>query len=80
MLAAFIDRWFAGPGTSALTVASIMTTDVSTASVTTSIAQLVPLFAAYGHRHIPVLDAQKKLAGMITQADLIRGLYRQTHA
>jgi CBS domain-containing membrane protein len=80
MLTVFIDRWFAGLASSAPTVASIMTTDVSTASVTTSIAKLVPLFAAYGHRHIPVLDAQKKLAGMITQADLIRGLYRQTHA
>jgi CBS domain-containing membrane protein len=78
VLARFIDRWFAAPG-SALTVASIMTTDVSTISVTTSIAKLVPMFAAYGHHHIPVLDAQEKLAGMITQADLILGLYRQTH-
>jgi len=78
-LATFIDRWFAGPG-SALTVASIMTTHVSTVSVTTSIAKLVPMFAAHGHHHIPVLDTQKKLAGMITQADLILGIYRQTHA
>jgi CBS domain-containing membrane protein len=61
-------------------VASIMTTHVSTVSVTTSIAKLVPMFAAYGHHHIPVLDTQEKLAGMITQADLILGLYRQTHA
>jgi CBS domain-containing membrane protein len=79
LLATFIERWFAAPG-SALTVASIMTTDVSTVSVTTSIAKLVPIFAAYGHHHIPVLDTQEKLAGMITQADLILGLYRQTHA
>ena len=78
VLATLIDRWFAGPG-SALTVASIMTTHVSTVSATTSIAKLVPLFAAYGHHHIPVLDTQEKLAGMITQADLILGLYRQTH-
>ena len=56
-----------------------MTTHVSTVSATTSIAKLVPLFAAYGHHHIPVLDTQEKLAGMITQADLILGLYRQTH-
>ncbi|QIE27633.1 HPP family protein (plasmid) [Caballeronia sp. SBC1] len=79
VLATFIERWFAGPG-SALTVASIMTTHVSTVSVTTSIAKLVPIFAAYGHHHIPVLDTQEKLAGMITQADLILGIYRQTHA
>jgi CBS domain-containing membrane protein len=79
VLATFIERWFAVPG-STLTVASIMTTDVSTVSVTTSIAKLVPMFAAYGHHHIPVLDTQEKLAGMITQADLILGLYRETHA
>jgi CBS domain-containing membrane protein len=78
VLATFIDRWFASPG-SVLTVASIMTTHVSTVSATTSIAKLVPLFATYGHHHIPVLDTQEKLAGMITQADLILGLYRQTH-
>jgi CBS domain-containing membrane protein len=78
-LARFIDRWLAGPS-STLTVASIMTTDVSTVSATTSIAKLVPIFAAYGHHHIPVLDAQEKLTGMITQADLILGLYRETHA
>jgi CBS domain-containing membrane protein len=78
-LARFIDRWLAGPS-STLTVASIMTTDVSTVSATTSIAKLVPIFAAYGHHHIPVLDAQEKLTGMITQADLILGLYREAHA
>ena len=78
-LATFFERWFARPD-STLTVASIMTTHVSTVSVTTSIAKLVPMFAAYGHHHIPVLDAREKLVGMITQADLIRGLYRQTHA
>jgi CBS domain-containing membrane protein len=79
VLATFVERWFAVPG-SPLTVASIMTTDVSTVCITTSIAKLVPIFAAYGHHHIPVLDTQEKLAGMITQADLILGLYRQTHA
>jgi CBS domain-containing membrane protein len=78
-LATVIERWLASPG-SALTVASIMTIDVSTVYVTTSIAKLVQIFAAYGHHHIPVLDTHEKLAGMITQADLILGLYRQTHA
>jgi len=79
VLVTFIERWFASPG-SALTVASIMTSHVSTVGVTTSIAKLVPMFAAYGHHHIPVLDTQDKLAGMITPADLILGLYRETHA
>ena len=44
----------------------------------TPIAELVPIFANYGHHHIPVVDAHEQLVGMITQADLISGLYRQT--
>ena len=55
-----------------------MNTDVRTVDATTPIAELVPVFANYGHHHIPVLDANQRLAGMITQADLIAGLYRQT--
>jgi CBS domain-containing membrane protein len=38
------------------------------------------VFANYGHHHIPVLDSNRRLAGMITQADLIAGLYRQAYA
>jgi CBS domain-containing membrane protein len=79
-LAIFIDRWFAGPKSTAPRIASIMTIDVSTVTVETPIAKLVPIFTAYGHHHIPVLDMHKRLAGIITQADLIRGLYQQTHA
>jgi CBS domain-containing membrane protein len=76
----FIARWLGVRKGSQSQVASIMTTDVSTVTVTTPVAKLVPIFAAFGHHHIPVLDAHEKLAGMITHADLIMGLYRQAHA
>jgi CBS domain-containing membrane protein len=39
----------------------------------------LPLFANDGHHHIPVLDAEERLAGMITEADLIAGLYREAY-
>jgi len=29
-----------------------------------------------GHRHIPVVDNERRLAGIITNSDLITGLYR----
>ncbi|MFM0308994.1 HPP family protein [Paraburkholderia sp. RL17-383-BIF-A] len=60
------------------TVGTLMTTPVRTVDTTTPIADLVPLFADFGHHHIPVLDSQtRELAGMVTQANLISGLYRQ---
>ncbi len=49
-----------------------------TVDAATPLVELVPLFAHEGHHHIPVVDASRRLAGIITQADLISGLYRQT--
>jgi len=55
-----------------------MTTHVRTVSTSTPIVELVPLFADDGHHHIPVVDSHDRLVGIITQSDLIAGLYRQT--
>jgi CBS domain-containing membrane protein len=71
-------RWFAGNDGSPRLVGALMATDVCTVSSARPIAELVPLFANYGHHHIPVVDPHERLVGMITQADLISGLYRQT--
>jgi CBS domain-containing membrane protein len=35
------------------------------------------MFASFGHHHLPVIDAAGKFAGMITQANLVRGLHQQ---
>ncbi|WP_187630762.1 HPP family protein [Paraburkholderia sp. UCT31] len=48
------------------------------AAATDPITELVPMFANFGHHHIPVLDRAGRVVGMITQVDLISGLYRQT--
>ena len=80
-LAEDLRRRFRGrPTPSADTVGAVMTTDVRTADETQSIVELVPIFANHGHHHIPVLDASQRLIGIITQLDLISGLYRQAHA
>ena len=39
-------------------------------------AHLMPLFSREGHHHIPVIDAEQKLVGIITQSDLVKSLYR----
>ncbi|WOD16535.1 HPP family protein [Paraburkholderia kirstenboschensis] len=75
---AYIDGWLRGDALRAPTVGSVMTTDVCTVKTSAPITDLVPMFANYGHHHIPVLDTAGHVVGMITQVDLISGLYRQT--
>ncbi|MFM0617181.1 HPP family protein [Paraburkholderia nemoris] len=75
-----MQRWFRRSITPAPLVGALMNVDVHTVDATTPIVELVPVFANYGHHHIPVLDSNQRLAGMITQADLIAGLYRQAYA
>ncbi|HEY1608928.1 MAG TPA: HPP family protein [Paraburkholderia sp.] len=42
------------------------------------VVDLIALFASGPHAHLPVLDDEGRLAGVVTQADLIAGLHRQT--
>jgi CBS domain-containing membrane protein len=55
-------------------VGQIMTRQVRVASGDRPIAELVPLFADTGHHHIPVIDAERRLVGILTQSDLVRAL------
>jgi CBS domain-containing membrane protein len=57
-------------------VGQIMTRQVRVASAERPLAELVPLFADTGHHHIPVIDGERRLVGIITQSDLVRALSR----
>ena len=57
-------------------VGQIMTRQVRVASADRPIVELVPLFADTGHHHIPVIDEEQRLVGIITQSDLVRALSR----
>ncbi|MGZ5178868.1 MAG: HPP family protein [Ramlibacter sp.] len=57
-------------------VGQVMTRSVRVAGEDRPLADLVPIFAEDGHHHIPILDAEQRLAGMITQTDLFRTLLR----
>lgn len=59
-------------------VEDLMTPNVRTVDPSLPVAELIPVFAHYGHHHIPVVDNARRLIGMITQSDLIGGLHRQT--
>jgi CBS domain-containing membrane protein len=60
-------------------VSSLMNNDVRTVDAAMPIVDLLPLFAHERHHHIPVVDADRRLAGMITQGNLIAGLYQQAY-
>jgi CBS domain-containing membrane protein len=57
-------------------VGQIMTRQVRVASATQLVTELVTLFSKEGHHHIPVIDGDQKLVGIITQSDLVKSLYR----
>ena len=57
-------------------VAQVMTRNVQVAGMQQHLVDLVPLFGTTGHHHIPILDEDKKLVGIITQSNLVAALGR----
>ncbi|SFR65423.1 CBS domain-containing membrane protein [Marinobacter daqiaonensis] len=58
-------------------VGQIMATEVFSARQSDHIANLVPLLSDKGLHHIPIVDAEDRLVGMVTQSDLIAALYNR---
>ncbi len=56
-------------------VGQIMVSPVYTAPEDMHIVNLVPLLSEKGLHHIPIVDVEKRLVGMVTQSDLIAALY-----
>lgn len=57
-------------------VGQIMTRSVCTAYADMHIVELVPMLSDTGLHHIPVIDHERRLVGIVTQSDLIAALYR----
>ncbi|HJV52593.1 MAG TPA: HPP family protein [Noviherbaspirillum sp.] len=57
-------------------IEQLMTRNVQTAAPDQLITDLVPLFSDAGYHHLPVVDAQRRVVGMVTQSDLVAALYR----
>jgi len=55
-------------------VGQIMTAPVVSARLDTPIVELVSLMANSGLHHIPVLDAEQRFAGIVSQSDLLAAL------
>jgi len=57
-------------------VGQIMSTQVVTARESDHVLSLVPLFAEHDIHHIPVVDDERRLSGIVTQSDLMAALYQ----
>lgn len=58
-------------------VSEIMTRRVQSALPETMIAKLVPPMADMGLHHMPVVDANNRLVGIVTQSDMIAALFQR---
>lgn len=56
-------------------VGQIMTGKVYTGTAAMYISELVPLLSDLGLHYIPIIDEERRLVGMVTQADLIAALH-----
>ncbi len=56
-------------------VGQIMAAPVYSAKETMHIVELVPLLSERGLHHIPIVNEERRLVGMVTQSDLIAALY-----
>ena len=59
-------------------VGQIMSRQVRVASEQRAVSELIPLFAKAGHHHLPIIDAEKRLVGMLTESDVVRALHHAT--
>lgn len=57
-------------------VGEVMTRRVQVISSERPLLELLPILATAGHHHIPIIDEERRLVGIITQTDLVRALYR----
>lgn len=71
----FIDRIPLSHSEKPEVVGQIMSGKVKTARASTPIVELVPLMADSGLHHIPVVDAEDRFVGIVTQSDLVAALY-----
>jgi CBS domain-containing protein len=61
-------------GPASQTVAGLMTSDVDAIDATSSLETLLGLYVKKGHHHIPVIDAQRRIVGIVTTSDLAERL------
>jgi CBS domain-containing membrane protein len=72
----FIKRTFKTHSEKPEVVGQIMSKRVTTARIDMHIVELVPLMSDFGLHHIPIVNGERRLVGIVTQSDLVSALYR----
>ncbi|SAK95318.1 CBS domain-containing protein [Caballeronia arationis] len=62
------------PPSASQTVGGLMTCEVDAVDATSSLETLLGLYVNKGHHHIPVLDAQRRIVGIVTTSDIVERL------
>ncbi len=75
-LRAFIRRTTGETTNKPEVVGEIMSAPVVTAREDTHIVALIPLFSEHNIHHVPIVDKDRRVVGMVTQTDLTVALYR----
>lgn len=57
-------------------IGQIMTRNVRVARVDRHLVELIPLFGGTGHHHLPIVEADGRLVGIVTQSDVVAALGR----
>jgi len=57
-------------------VGQIMTRRVRVARADRPLVDLVPLFGSTGHHHVPIVDEDQRLVGILTQSDLVAAVFK----
>lgn len=58
------------------TVGEVMTQDVFCASPDRAIVELVPVFSDRGLHQVPIVEADRRVVGILTQSDLVAALFQ----
>jgi CBS domain-containing membrane protein len=61
-------------------VADVMTRPASTVTPDEAVVDLVQRFADAGRHHLPVVDVERRLVGIVTQSDLVAALFKALSA
>lgn len=69
-----------GRGSQPTQVGGIMSQPVQVGRSDQHVMDLVPLFSQGGHHHIPIVDGERRLVGIVTQTDLVRALAKAVQA
>jgi len=60
-------------------VSEIMTTDIRTVGTSSTVAECMELMTEYRIRHLPVLDDEGRLAGVVSIGDIVKAMIAQQH-